>query len=165
MAETSLEQRLEREVEALGFELVELERAGSKTRPIFRLRVDRPDSEPGRGGVTVEDCARVSRVLEPVLEERLGGGGRYVIEVSSPGVERPLVRARDFRRFVGHEVALKGYGPLAGRGRRLEGRLLGLLGEADEERIRLRLEDGAEVEVPRGDVARAHLVFRWDDDR
>lgn len=157
-----LEQALERRVEELGFELVELERAGSRTRPVLRLRIDRPDSGPGNG-VTVDECARVSRAVEPLLEERLGGGTAYVLEVSSPGIERPLVRSRDFSRFAGREVSLKGYGPLAGRGRRLEGELLGLSRAGEEERIRIRLDDGEEVEVARSDVARAQLVFRWDD--
>ncbi len=159
-----LEQALEQRVEELGFELVELERAGSRTRPVLRLRVDRPDSEPGHG-ITIDECAEVSRAIGPLLDERLGGGASYVLEVSSPGIERPLTRSRDFRRFAGREVALKGYGPLAGRGRRLEGELLGLTRSGEEERIRLRLADGDEVEVPRSDVARAQLVFRWDDDR
>jgi hypothetical protein len=60
-------------------------------------------------------------------------------------------------------VALKGYGPLADRGRRLEGELLGIEGGPAGERIRLRLETGEEVEVGRAEVARAHLVFRWKD--
>lgn len=87
---------------------------------------------------------------------------RYVLEVSSPGVERPLVRARDFERFAGEEVAVKGDGPLLeGRARRLEGVLLGLASGEAGERIRLRLPDGDEVEIPRESVTGAHLVYRW----
>ncbi|HEX7050248.1 MAG TPA: ribosome maturation factor RimP [Longimicrobiales bacterium] len=156
-----LESRIEARVEALGFEFVELERTGSRSRPILRVRIDRPDSGPGRG-VTLEDCSRVSRELETLLDRERALAGRYVLEVSSPGVERPLVRARDFERFAGSEVVLKGAGPLAGRGRRLEGELLGLVVEAGEERIRLRLTDGEVVDVPRAEVARAHLVYRWE---
>ncbi|HEY8485520.1 MAG TPA: ribosome maturation factor RimP [Longimicrobiales bacterium] len=158
MAEDTLERDLEERLEALGYELVELERAGAKTRPIIRIRIDRPE-----GGVTVDDCARVSRSLEPFLDQVPGLGDRYVLEVSSPGVERPLVKRRDFERFAGREVALKGRTPLAGRGRRLQGTLLGVVGEGEEERIRLRLAEGEEVEIPRKEIARAHLVFRWED--
>ncbi|MGH7482868.1 MAG: ribosome maturation factor RimP [Longimicrobiales bacterium] len=154
-----IERELGRRIAELGYELVELERAGSKTRPILRLRIDREGAEPG-AGITVDECARVSRSLEPFLDEDLGG--RYVIEVSSPGVERPLVRARDFERFAGREIALKGYGPLAGRGRRIEGELLGLETSGEDGDIRLRLADGDVVVVPRSEVARAHLVFRWN---
>jgi len=164
MDDTTLEQALEERVDALGFELVELEKAGSKTRPVLRVRIDRPDSTPGHG-VTVDDCARVSRSLEEHLDAIDAMPARYVLEVSSPGVERPLVRPRDFERFAGRRVLLRGFAPLAGRDRRLEGELLGLetSGEPDGERIRVRLDDGEEVEVRRADVARVQLVFRWDN--
>ncbi len=162
MSEPSLREELERRTEALGFELVELERAGSKSRPVLRLRVDRPDSEPGHG-VSLDDCATISRALESYLDGLAGVPATYVLEVSSPGVERPLVRPRDFKRFAGHEVALRGYAPLAGRSKRLEGELLGLVeGEAGDA-VRVRLADGEEVEVPRDSIARAHLVFRWNE--
>ena len=165
MTGDSIDRELEARIEELGFELVELERAGSRSRPILRLRIDRPDSEPGHG-VTVDDCARVSRALEADLDEGGVAGERYTLEVSSPGVERPLVRARDFRRFAGQRVALKGYAPLAGRQKRLEGELLGLggttAGQESGGSIRIRLDDGEEAEIPREEVARAHLIFRWN---
>jgi ribosome maturation factor RimP len=167
MAGDSLERELEARLEELGFELVELERSGSRTRPILRLRIDRAGGlgEAGPGSpVTVDDCARVSRALEPFLDEHSALAERYVLEVSSPGVERPLVRRRDWERFVGHEVALKGYEPLGGRGRRLEGELLGLTEADGEERIRLRVAGGEEIEIPRERIARANLIFRWDAD-
>lgn len=162
MAKPSLEQALQERTEALGFELVELERAGNRARPVLRVRVDRPDSEPG-DGVSLEDCTRISRALEAYLDELETLPSNYVLEVSSPGVERPLVRRRDFERFAGQEVALKGYAPLAGRGRRLEGELLGLVDTTNGEAVRLRLADGEDIEVPRESIARAHLVFRWND--
>jgi ribosome maturation factor RimP len=84
-----------------------------------------------------------------------------VLEVSSPGVERPLVRRSDFERFAGQEVALLGRSPLAGRSRRLEGELIGVSGEAPDETIAIRLGNGDEVEVARSELQRAHLVFRW----
>ncbi len=161
MAERSLEKVLEERVEALGFEFVELERTGSRARPIFRLRIDLPDSTPGHG-VTVDDCARVSRALEALLDER-EPGNRYVLEVSSPGVDRPLVRRRDYERFAGQEIVLKGYAPFDDRGRRLEGELVGLVDEDGEERVQIRLADGAVLAIPREKIARAQLVFRWND--
>ena len=159
MSDQDLGRELERRVEELGYELVELERAGSKARPILRLRVDRPDGPP-EGSVTVEDCTRVSRALEPFLDAHAGLAPKYVLEVSSPGVERPLTKVRDFERFAGKEVALAGKEALAGRARRLEGTLLGVEGEGGET-IRLRLPKGEEVSVPRAEVTRANLVFRW----
>ncbi len=162
MSDRTLEEALEDRVDALGFEFVELERTGSRTRPIFRLRMDRPDSEPGRG-VTVEDCARVSRALEELLDEHPEFGGSYVLEVSSPGLERPLVRRRDFERFAGREAVVKGYAPFGDHGKRLEGELLGVTDEDGEEQVRFRLKDGTELSIPRQGIARAHLVYRWDD--
>lgn len=161
MAADSLEQELEKRLDALGFEFVELERAGSRARPVLRVRIDRPDSTPGHG-VSVDDCIRISRELEAYLDAREDLSDRYVLEVSSPGLERPLVRRRDFERFAGREVALKGAETLAGRSRRLEGVLLGIDGAGAAERVRIRLADGAEVEIPRSEIARAHLIYRWD---
>ena len=157
MADASLDRTLETRVESLGFELVDVERAGSKTRPVLRLRIDRPDSAPGEG-VTLDDCARVSRSLEAYLDAVPELEQRYVLEVSSPGVERPLVKRRDFERFAGREVVVSGREPLAGK-------VLGVAGEEGEDRIRLRLADGDEVEIPRAEVKRAHLVFRWNAEK
>src|ERR1041384_1072437 len=102
-----LKREIETRVAALGFELVDLETAGAKTRPILRLRIDLPDgSTPGQG-VTVADCARVSRDVESFLDERGEVGERYVLEVSSPGLERPLVKRGDYERFADKEVMVQ----------------------------------------------------------
>jgi ribosome maturation factor RimP len=161
MSDQDLDRELERRVEELGYELVELERAGNKHRPILRLRIDRPDAATPETGVSVDDCTRVSRALESFLDADAGLAPKYVLEVSSPGVERPLVRERDFERFAGREIALQGKEPLAGRARRLEGVLLGTEGAGADSAIRLRLEKGEEVSIPRAEVTRANLVFRW----
>ena len=97
MERVPLERELETRIEALGYELVDLETAGSKTRPLLRLRIDRPGSEPGKG-VTVDDCTRVSRALQQYLDEQQDLGDRYVLEVSSPGIERPLVIGTSYER-------------------------------------------------------------------
>ena len=156
-----IEAELGRRIEELGYELVDAGWGGSKRRPLLKLRIDRPDSVPGQG-VTVDDCAAVSRALEQWLDDYEGLSERYVLEVSSPGVDRPLVRSRDFERFRGDRVALNGHEVLAGRARRLEGELLGLTGEGtDEESVRLRLPSGEEVAIPRSEIRKAHLVFTW----
>ena len=156
-----MERELEARVEDLGFELVEIQWAGSRHRPIIRVRIDRPGTLPGEGGVAVDECATVSRALEPWLDEHEDVPERYVLEVSSPGVDRPLHRDRDFRRFAGEQVAIKGHDILAGRARRLEGELLGLDEENGNAVVRLRLPDGDEVGIPRGEIAGANLVFTW----
>src|SRR5687768_13112917 len=90
----------------LGFELVDLRRTGTVQRPILQVRVDRPDSRPGLG-VTADDCAVISRSLEKFLEARAMVGPRYVLEVSSPGLERPLRWPDHWRRFVGRHVRVR----------------------------------------------------------
>ncbi len=147
----------------LGFELVLAEWAGSARRPILRVRIDVSEERARRGeGVTVGECARVSRVLEAWLDTLEQMPERYVLEVSSPGLDRPLTRAGDWERFKGQRVAVKGPDVLAGRARRLEGELLGLRADEGEgELVRLRLPGGDEVEVPKGDISAAHLVFEW----
>lgn len=156
-----LERAIEAQVEAMGFEVVDLESAGSGRRPLIRLRIDLPNSTRGYG-VTVEDCARVSRALEPLLDAREDLPASYILEVSSPGINRPIKKRRDFERYSGREVAVHGTGPLAGRSKRLEGVLLGVEGEGAEERVRLRLPDGTTVELLRAEIARANLIERWE---
>ena len=152
---------LESRVEQLGFELVELQRAGTPRRPILRLSADRPDSVPGEG-ITVEDCRRISRALEQYLDERSDLSSTYLLEVSSPGVERPLVRSRDWTRFAGREVAVQGNAPLAGGARTLRGTLLGPVESAGEaEQVAVQLPDGETVQIARSQIKRAHLVFEW----
>jgi ribosome maturation factor RimP len=156
-----IERELERRVEDLGYELVEVRWGGSGQRPQLKLRIDRLDSSPG-SGVTVDECASVSRALESWLDEHEALSNRYVLEVSSPGVDRPLIRPRDFARFRGERVAVVGRDILLGRSTRLEGELLGLEDEGSEgEAVRLRLPGGEEVTVPRSDIRKAHLVFEW----
>jgi len=156
-----IERELEGRIAELGYDLVEVRWAGSGRRPLLKLRIDRRDSVPGRG-VTVDDCATVSRALEPWLDTHESLSERYVLEVSSPGLDRPLVKGRDFERFRGERVAVNGNDVLAGRARRLEGELLGLQEtESGSEQVVLRLPDGDEVSIPRSDIRKAHLVFTW----
>jgi len=158
-----VEREIEARVDSQGFELVDVRWGGSERRPVLRVRIDRPGSTPGNG-VTVDDCAAVSRALERWLDEVEGLSERYVLEVSSPGVDRPLLRDTDFQRFRGHRVAVRGHDVLAGLSRRLEGELLGLddgrEGE-DAAAVRLRLADGGEVSIARKAIAGANLVFTW----
>jgi ribosome maturation factor RimP len=155
-----IERELEARVHALGFELVDVRWGGSSRRPSLRVRIDREDAAPGNG-VTVGECATVSRGLEPWLDGLDRLPEKYVLEVSSPGVDRPLVRDGDFMRFRGETVALKGHDVLAGKARRLEGELLGLEEGDGAQVVCLRLPDGDEVRVPREQIAGANLVFTW----
>ena len=163
MERTELEQELEQQLEQLGFELVELEMAGGKSQPLLRLRIDRPDSEPGQG-VTIEDCTRVSRALERYFETQTEtGGSRYRLEVSSPGIERPLHRRRDFERFVGREVGIRTQNPIGQHGKRVEGVLRGVRDNEQGEHVVVELPDAEIVSIAREEIIRAQLIFRWDD--
>ncbi|MDH3272510.1 MAG: ribosome maturation factor RimP [Gemmatimonadota bacterium] len=156
-----IDREVERRIEELGYELVEIKWGGSGRRPMLKVRIDKPSAIPGEG-VTVDECAAVSRALEPWLDERGEIPERYVLEVSSPGVDRPLIRSRDFERFRGERVAVMGAEVLVEKATRLEGELLGLADEGtEEEAVMLRLPDGEEVRIPRSEIRRAHLVFTW----
>ena len=157
-AKKEIEREAEDRLLDLGIDLVAMDWAGSRKRPVIRLRIER--SPMGDGPVTVDDCARVSRALEGWLDEHDEIPERYVLEVSSPGVERPLTRLQDWERFAGESVVVVGYGVLAERSSRLEAELLGLDLEP-EPTVRLRLGDGAEVNVLLADIKRAHLLFKW----
>ena len=154
-----LGEELETRLSRLGYELVQLEWAGGPRRPIIRLRVER---EALDRPVSLDDCTTVSRGIEAWLDQDVRVPESYVLEVSSPGLERPLTRDRDFRRFAGRRVAVTGTEALRGRSSRLEGELLGLVEEnGGVASIRLRLQGGDEVDVPRSRVAAARLVHDW----
>lgn len=159
MAELARE--IEEFVSGLGFEVVTLDRGGGRRTPRLTLKIDRPHGEPGRSEVTVGDCTRVARELRSWLEESPDAPKDWVLEVSSPGVERPLVRPADFRRFAGETVELNGYGPLAEGTGRLEGRLLGLADGEDAATVEV---DGERIEVPLSSIASAKLVHDWEAD-
>ena len=149
---------LEERLSSLGFYPVQVDWAGSRNRPILRLRIDR---EALDRAVSLDDCATVSRALEAWLDGDERVPERYVLEVSSPGVERPLVRDRDFERFQGSRVRVKGRKRPGGSRPGWEGELVGLEGSGDEAVLRLRLNGGDEVRIPREDIDGARLVYEW----
>ena len=154
---------VEARLERMGFEVVEARWVGSAGRPILRIRMDLPDSVPGKGGVSVDHCAQVSRELEPWLDAHPEVPERYVLEVSSPGVERPLIRPRDWERFKGSAVMVKGREFPGEHGNRLEGELLGLEETAEgEAMVGLVLETGERIRIPLDRIQKAHLIYRWD---
>jgi len=133
------------ELELMGFECVKLEVVGSARSPVVRIYIDKP------GGVTVGECASVSRAIAQVLEREDPFPGRYLLEVSSPGSNRPLVTEAHFQRFAGQEarVAVE----RAGEGRiTYTGRIRSCINES------LTLDtDGGEVVVGLREVVRANL--------
>lgn len=144
------------QVAELGFELVDLRRSGSTLHPLLQVRIDRPDSSPGHG-VTAEDCVRVSRALERFLEARGAVGPRYVLQVSSPGLERPVRWPEHWRRFIGQDVRLKGV--FASRSPAT------IVEVPDNAHVQLRFVDGTEETVPLDRIREASLVYRWPEKR
>jgi ribosome maturation factor RimP len=137
-------------VTGLGFELVDVRRTGTLQRPILQVRVDRPDSRPGQG-ITADDCAAISRSLERFLESRAMVGPRYVLEVSSPGFDRPLRWPEHWRRFIGRQARVRAES-LPGRSR------VEILAVPDEQHVVLRREDGSEVTLAFEAIREATLV-------
>ncbi len=125
-----------------GVELIEARFSGG---PLFTLFVDREDSSP----VDHEFCAHVIARISPALEDE---GYDGLVEVSSPGVERPLTKPEHFERYVGREVKVRVAEPIGGR-RNFTGTIL----RTSETGFVLRLSGDAEVEVPFDSVARANL--------
>lgn len=146
----TLEAVVNAEVDAAGFDLVELRRAGSKARPLIEVRIDRRDGKP----VSVDDCATVSRQLEARLDDSGLVAERYVLQVSSPG-DRPLRSADDWRRFAGRWVSVLA----PEHGGRFEGKVVAVEGAAGQESALLNV-DGKERQVPLAAVKEARLAFR-----
>jgi len=135
-------------IEGLGFDLVRIELSGQNNLCLQIM------AEPLDGrGMTVADCAQISRAVSAVLDVEDPIRDTYTLEVSSPGLDRPLVKLRDFERFTGHEIKVELTRALNGQ-RRFRGHLLGVVGE----NVRL-LADGKETELPHADILRSKLVI------
>jgi len=132
-------------LEAQGLELVDLEYQREAQGWVLRFYIDR------EGGVTVEDCAEVSGELGAILDVRDLIANAYVLEVSSPGLTRPLKKLEDFNKYRNRLVKVKTFEPIEGR-RNFKGVLLGL----ENERVRLEME-GRPYEIPFRSIAKASL--------
>jgi ribosome maturation factor RimP len=145
---SQLEPIVEPVVEAAGFRLVRLRLMGGKTKTL-QIMAERPD-----GQMDVEDCARLSRALSEFLDREDPIDGEYVLEVSSPGIDRPLTRLTDFSRWSGHEAKLElGAADANGR-KRFKGMLLGLDGNDVVIDV-----DGQRLKFPFRGIAEAKLVL------
>ena len=135
-------------LERMGYDLVRLRLHGAAP-PTLQVMVERRDGK----AMAVDDCADISRAVSALLDVEDPIAGRYTLEVTSPGIDRPLVRAADFERFAGFEARIETSQPVSGR-RRFRGRLMGttLAG------VRIALPEG-EAEVPFARIHRAKLVL------
>jgi len=147
-----LEGVVRQEVEASGFEFVELRRGGTRSKPLIEVRIDRRDGSR----ITVDDCATVSRAIESKLDGSSIVSESYVLQVSSPG-DRPLRSAGDWRRFVGEWANVLS----PAQGGRFEGKIAAVEGSQGAEVVVLELERGPERRIPLADVKEARLAFHF----
>ena len=134
-------------VEDLGYEFVGVEYQPNPKNRLVRIYIDRDEV-----GVGVEDCERVSREVSALMDVEEPIGGQYTLEVSSPGIERPLFEVEHFQRFAGETARVLMHVPVEGR-RKFKGAIL----RADETLVAL-LVDGVEWELPLADIRRAELA-------
>jgi ribosome maturation factor RimP len=133
---------------------------------VLRVLIERAaagaDTSETQSGVSLADCQNVSRDLSTALDvaEGVAPTGNYRLEVSSPGIERPLITKQDFTRFAGREVRVQSIRPISGR-RRFQGVLQGLAAERMPETVRVS-QDGETFEIPLADITKANLVYRFD---
>src|SRR5215475_15678326 len=140
-------------IKQLGYRLVRVRVSGAEGCTV-QIMAERPD-----GSMTVEDCEAVSRALSPVLDMADPIDRTYRLEISSPGIDRPLVRKSDFERYAGHVARIETAMPIQGR-KRFRGTLMGTEGKA----ARIRRDDAAEGEeaeilLPIEEMSEARLVL------
>jgi ribosome maturation factor RimP len=145
----AIERLIAPSAEAMGFRVVRVLLTGNR-RARLQIMAERADGS----GMIVDDCASLSRAVSAILDVEDPIAGSYELEVSSPGIDRPLTRLADFERFAGFEAKVESSVADADGRRRWVGRLLGLDGET----VRLATEDG-DVAVPFANLTKAKLVL------
>ena len=135
-------------LEALGFELVRV-RYGGTGRPTLQIMIERRDRAP----LTVDECATASKSISTLLDVEDPIGGAYNLEVSSPGLDRPLTRIDDFERFAGFDAKIELAAPIDGR-KRFRGQLLGV----EDDKVRIST-DGDAAMVPFAAIKKAKLIL------
>ena len=143
-------QLAEQIAEPMGAEVVLVEVKGAGARSIVRTYIDQP------GGVGLDDCARFSARLSVLLDVEDWIPFSYTLEVSSPGLDRPLVKAADYRRFSGKRAKIRTRAALHGQ-RNFQGKLAGVL----EEKILLEIEPGEKMALALKDIEKANLIVEF----
>ncbi len=136
-------------LESMAYELVRVLILG-RDRPTVQVMADRADGSL----ISVRDCERITHAVSAILDVDDPLPGRWTLEVSSAGIDRPLTRPKDWVRFAGHQARAEMVMPVDGR-RRFTGIVLG----ADDTHARMRLDDGEEVSLPLADLRRAKLLL------
>lgn len=148
---SKIEEIARRVVESEGMELVEVEIKGGGSQRLVRIYIDKPE------GVTHADCELVSQQVGTIFDvEDVVPGGRYTLEVSSPGLERKLLKPQDYERFRGKKVKVTLRDPIEGR-QHWEGTIAGIEGSS----IALETAPGETIHFPFEQVQKANLKFEW----
>ena len=137
-------------VDTLAFELVDVEFLKEGANWYLRVYIDKP------AGIAIDDCQAVSERLSDLLDEADPIKQSYILEVSSPGLERPLKKDSDFERFKGEDIEVKLFQPLNGK-KIYEGKLLGLI----EDKISIKQPNGEELMFKRPDAAMVRRVVKF----
>ena len=140
---------IEPAVSALGFELLGVEYLPQGRHSMLRIYIDHEE------GITVDDCGDVSHQVSAVLDVEDPIRGEYTLEVSSPGLDRPLFTLEHYARFAGHLAEVKAHAPVNGR-RKFKGRINGV--EGDEVILDV---DGEEFRLAIANIEKAHLIHEW----
>lgn len=134
----------------LEYELVDVEFLKENNQWVLRVIIDQP------GGIQLADCEKVNRILGDYLDEKDPIERSYNLEVSSPGIERPLKKAADYERFKGREARIYTYASINGS-KKFEGKIAGLIAED----VHLEV-DGNTMKIPMEKISKAHLLFRFE---
>lgn len=140
---------------SLGLELVDVEYKQENRRMVLRVYVDKD------GGVTLDECAALSRELAEILDVEDFIRGRYSLEVSSPGLNRQLKKPADYERFLGRLVKIHTYEPLADDKGNMRKTFLGELVGFSENVARMKLKEGQTASIPLEKVAKSNLEFEF----
>lgn len=140
---------IEPQASGLGMEIVRVRVMGGK-RPLLQIMTEKAGGAP----TNVEDCAKLSRAMSEMLDADDPIKDRYTLEVSTPGIDRPLTRASDFARWTGHAAKLELIRPLDNR-RRFQGVIKG----EDNGTVKLLIDDETELEAEIGELAKASLIL------
>lgn len=148
--ETTVEEIVEKITEPLGFEIVDVEYVKEAGEYYLRVYLDK------EGGISLDDCEQVSRKLSEQLDKDDPISENYFLEVSSPGLDRPLKKEKDFIRYQGRDVEIKLYKAVDGV-KQFEGELVGL---TEDKNIKIII-DGNEVEFNKKEVALVRLAIKF----
>ena len=148
--ESTIEALVQPIVDAKNIEIVDIEYVKEAGQFYLRIYLEK------EGGITLDDCAEVSRELNPILDEKDPIKDNYFLEVCSPGLDRPLKKDKDFERYKGRDVEIKLYKPMNGS-KQFEGELVGL---TEDNNIKVII-DGEEVDFTRKEVALIRLAIKF----